>query len=218
MYLIFDTETTGLPKNYNAPLTDADNWPRMVQIAWQLHDDEGRLIENQDYIIKPDGYDIPFSASKIHGISTAMAQELGQDLQEVLQEFTAVLARCEYGVGHNIEFDYNIVGAEFLRLQPENPLAPKKSLDTMHNGTPMCQLPGGRGGKFKSPKLSELYTHLFGKAFDEAHNAAADVNATAQIFFEMIVAKQFKSFVKAVIAQLLFADLFFVILLRCHLP
>jgi DNA polymerase-3 subunit alpha len=38
MFLIYDTETTGLPKNYNAPLTDSDNWPRLVQLAWQLHD------------------------------------------------------------------------------------------------------------------------------------------------------------------------------------
>ena len=49
MYLVFDTETTGLPKNFNAPLSDSDNWPRMVQIAWQLHDEDGNLIENQDY-------------------------------------------------------------------------------------------------------------------------------------------------------------------------
>ena len=55
MYLIFDTETTGLPQNFNAPISDSDNWPRMVQIAWQLHDAEGKLIENQDYIIKPEG-------------------------------------------------------------------------------------------------------------------------------------------------------------------
>ena len=27
MYLIFDTETTGLPKNFKAPITDTDNWP-----------------------------------------------------------------------------------------------------------------------------------------------------------------------------------------------
>ena len=56
MYLIFDTETTGLPQNFNAPLSDSENWPRMVQIAWQLHDENGELIENQDYIIKPEGY------------------------------------------------------------------------------------------------------------------------------------------------------------------
>lgn len=45
---------------------------------------------------------------------------------------------------------------------------------------------GGRGGRFKSPKLEELSEKLFGHKFDEAHNAAADVNATAQAFFEMM--------------------------------
>ena len=107
-YLFFDTETTGLPQNFNAPLSDSDNWPRMVQIAWQLHDENGELIENQDYIIKPEGYDIPFNATRIHGISTKMAQEQGRDLQEVLEEFTEVLKKTKVVAGHNIDFDYKI--------------------------------------------------------------------------------------------------------------
>ena len=117
MYLIFDTETTGLPQNFNAPITDSNNWPRMVQIAWQLHDDEGKLIENQDYIIKPEGYDIPFNATRIHGISTKMAKEEGKDLAWVLEEFKKALEKTKVGVGHNIDFDYKIVGAEFFRKE-----------------------------------------------------------------------------------------------------
>mgnify|MGYP000209284389 CR=1 FL=1 len=65
MYLIFDTETTGLPKNYNAPLEDLDNWPRLVQLAWQVHANDGSLISDKNYIIKPEGYTIPFNARKI---------------------------------------------------------------------------------------------------------------------------------------------------------
>ena len=49
MFTFFDTETTGLPKNFNAPLSDSENWPRMVQIAWQVHDDDGNLI-NKDFV------------------------------------------------------------------------------------------------------------------------------------------------------------------------
>ena len=67
MYLIFDTETTGLPNNWKAPLTDFDNWPRLVQLAWQLHDIKGGLIEKNNLIIKPDNYDIPYNSTKIHG-------------------------------------------------------------------------------------------------------------------------------------------------------
>jgi len=186
MFLIFDTETTGLPQNFNAPLSDSDNWPRMVQIAWQLHDELGNILENKDYIIKPEGYDIPFNATRIHGISTEMANNEGEDLSKVLLEFAKTLEKVKVVSGHNVSFDYSIVGAEFIRKNIEDTLKNKPVVDTMLFGTDFCKLPGGRSGKFKPPKLEELYETLFGSKFDEAHNAAADVNATAQIFFEML--------------------------------
>lgn len=91
MFLIFDTETTGFPKDWNAPLTDFDNWPRVVQIAWQIHGPEGELIDVQDHIIYPDGYDIPFNATKIHGISTDRAKAEGKPLAKVLATFQAAM-------------------------------------------------------------------------------------------------------------------------------
>ena len=66
MYLIFDTETTGLPKKWNAPITDSDNWPRCVQLAWQLHDSKGALISDHSYLIKPENFNIPFESEQIH--------------------------------------------------------------------------------------------------------------------------------------------------------
>ena len=84
MFLIFDTETTGLPRNYNAPISDLDNWPRMVQIAWQLHDDSGALLHHDSIIIKPEGYTIPFNAVQIHGISNERANEEGLDLKTIV--------------------------------------------------------------------------------------------------------------------------------------
>jgi len=160
MYLVFDTETTGLPQNFNAPVSDSGNWPRMVQLAWQLHDEQGNLIENQDYIIKPEGYDIPFNASRIHGITTKLAQEEGRDLAEVLHEFNAALKKAQFGVGQNVEFDYKIIGAEFFRKEIENNLQELPKADTMIFGTDFCQLQGGKNGKFKAPKLEEIYEKL----------------------------------------------------------
>jgi DNA polymerase III subunit alpha len=186
MYLIFDTETTGLPKNYNAPLTDADNWPRLVQLAWQLHDAEGRLLEAGNVIVRPDGFDIPFNSEKIHGISTAKALAEGIPLQEVLDEFTTVMQKARFIAGHNIEFDINIMGAEYLRVQDTEPVTAMTAIDTKEDGTAFCAIPGGKGGKFKWPKLTELHVKLFNEAFDEAHNAAADVAATSRCFLEMI--------------------------------
>ena len=87
MYIIFDTETTGLPRNWNAPITDTSNWPRVIQIAWQLHDEMGTIIEHKDFLIRPEGFDIPFDAEKIHGISTELATEHGDSLEDVLYLF-----------------------------------------------------------------------------------------------------------------------------------
>ena len=84
MYLIFDTETTGLPRSWSAPITDTDNWPRCIQIAWQLHDEMGNLIEHQDYLVKPDGFNIPYDAERIHGISTELAEQQGITLSKTL--------------------------------------------------------------------------------------------------------------------------------------
>ena len=187
MYLIFDTETTGLPKNFKAPLTDSDNWPRCVQLAWQVHDEMGKLIEVKNFIIKPEGYDIPYNAAKIHGITTERAEKTGQDLKFVLDEFNKSLAQVKFVVGHNINFDVNIVGAELHRTGQDLGLIEFNKLDSCSELTAsLCQLEGGRGGKFKLPKLQELHQFLFQEEFAEAHNASADVEATTRCFLELI--------------------------------
>ena len=186
MYLIFDTETTGLPQNWKAPLTDFDNWPRMVQIAWQMHDEKGSLIDVKNFIIKPEGYDIPYNAEQIHGISTERAQKQGVDLKIVLEEFATDVKNSKFVVGHNIKFDNNIVGCEFLRLEMNNFLSNFPLLDTMKESTEYCQILGGRGGGFKWPSLTQLHEKLFGEDFDEAHNASADVEATTRCFLELV--------------------------------
>ncbi|MFC2176540.1 DNA polymerase III subunit alpha, partial [Bacteroidota bacterium] len=186
MYLIYDTETTGLPKDYNAPITDAENWPRLVQLAWQLHAADGSLIESDNFIVKPNGFDIPYNSEQVHGISTQKALAEGIPLQEALDRFTAILAKTKIVAGHNIEFDINIMGAEYMRMGDSAPIMHLPAIDTKNESTDFCAIPGGRGGKFKWPKLTELHIKLFDEAFDEAHNAAADVAATARCFLELI--------------------------------
>ncbi|MHC5352624.1 DNA polymerase III subunit alpha [Myroides sp. LJL115] len=187
MYLIFDTETTGLPKSWSAPITDTDNWPRCVQIAWQLHDEMGNLVEHQDYLIKPEGYDIPYDAERIHGISTDLALEQGVELKQVLDKFNIALSKAKFIVGQNLGFDVNIMGCEFHRLQTPSNMANMPVLDTCTETTAeLLKLPGGRGGRFKLPTLTELHQYLFGVAFGEAHNATADVEATTRCFLELL--------------------------------
>jgi DNA polymerase-3 subunit alpha len=187
MYIIFDTETTGLPKNWNAPITDTNNWPRCVQIAWQVHDEFGVLIEHQDFLIQPEGFNIPFDAERIHGISTELALERGAKMSDVLVAFNEALSKVKFVVGQNIGFDNNIMGCEFHRFGIETKLNEMPVLDTCTEKTAeLCRLPGGRGGKFKLPTLTELHEYLFQVPFSEAHNATADVEATTRCFFELI--------------------------------
>ncbi len=190
MYLIFDTETTGIPRNKTAPLSDLENWPRLVQIAWQLHDATGKLLAQHNYLIKPEGFNIPYKAEQVHGISTTRALAEGHDLKTVLDTFVFDLTSTQELVGHNIEFDINIIAAEFIRKQfsTETFLSLAK-LDTGIASTEFCQLSGGIGGKLKMPRLTELHEKLFGKNFGDAHDASYDVAATARCFFELVKKK-----------------------------
>jgi len=187
MYLIFDTETTGLPKRWNAPITDTNNWPRCIQIAWQLHDELGNLIEHQDFLVRPEGFNIPYDAEKIHGISTELAQEQGIPLNVVLEKFNEALNKTKFIIGQNVKFDLNIMGCEFVRADIANKLQELPVLDTCTEHTAsLCKFSGGRYGKYKLPTLTELHQYLFNNPFKEAHNATADVEATTRCFFELI--------------------------------
>ena len=201
MFIIFDTETTGLPKDFGAPISSTENWPRCIQLAWQLHDFSGKLVEIKNYIIKPNGFTIPYNSEKIHGISTERAILEGHQLDYVLKEFLSSLKKSKFLIGHNISFDINVIFSEFYRLnqifliekKDKRKLVVKnnefvwETLDTMsENSANYCQIPGGRFGKFKFPKLTELHVKLFGNDFSEAHNASVDVAATARCFFELL--------------------------------
>jgi DNA polymerase III subunit alpha len=190
MYLIFDTETTGIPHNKTAPITDLDNWPRVVQLAWQLHDQKGKLISQQNFIIRPEGFDIPYKAEQIHGISTKRALAEGHDLKMVLELFMNDLQSTKLLVGHNIEFDISILGAEFIRQSFDTKtFLDLDKVDTGIVSVEFCQLSGGIGGRLKMPRLVELHEKLFGKNFGDAHDAAYDVAATARCYFGLMKEK-----------------------------
>jgi len=183
MYLFFDTETNGLPRNWKAPVHRISNWPRLVQLAWIAYDGEGQELARNEHIIRPEGFTIPLKASSIHGITTARAIEEGVELTSVLEEFKEQLHQAEYLVAHNMSFDEKIMGAEYLRAGHPNPLDPKIRICTMKESTDFCALPGRYG--YKWPSLGELHFKLFKEDFEEAHNAAADISATARCFWEL---------------------------------
>lgn len=184
-YLFFDTETTGIPKDYKAPCTNTDNWPRLIQLGWLLTDAEGRILSEGNHIVRPDGFEIPKAASDVHGITTEFALENGKPLLDVIFVFGADLNQAECVIGHNLDYDLHIVGAEYVRLGYDSRIMfARPTLCTMQATIQYCNIPGRFGPKW--PKLMELYTKLFGQEFDGAHDAMADIIATKECFFELI--------------------------------
>ncbi len=183
MYLFFDTETAGLPANYKAPVTDSKNWPRLVQIAWHVVRPDGLFEPLVTRIIKPDGFTIPEGASKIHGITTEKAMSEGQELHVVMREFLRDVERAACLVGHNIDFDMNIVGAELHRLNVPHSMLSKKQICTMKASTDYCKLPGNYG--YKWPSLTQLHQTLFESEFDDAHDAGGNVLACMKCFYRL---------------------------------
>ena len=171
-YLIFDTETTGFPPK-----------ARLVSIAWQIWDEE-KMIERDYYIVKPEGFEIPYHAQRIHGISTQYALENGEDLKKVIDIFSKKLDSVDTLVAHNFGFDSKIVLSEYKRLNTKDNLSSKNVIDTMSESTDYLKL-AGKNKKFKWPKLEELHFFLFGENFDNAHSADGDVEATVKCFFEL---------------------------------
>lgn len=186
--LFFDTETNGLPANYQAPPHDTNNWPRIVQLAWSLQEN-GQVLNwhaSGNYIIRPQGWEITTETSDIHGITQQRALNEGWPIASVLATFSNALNAADLIVAHNLDFDRHVVASEMYRAQQGMALWHlwhKEGFCTMKRGTQLCQIPGPKG--FKWPKLAELHEHLFGEGFDGAHDAANDIAATARCYWEM---------------------------------
>ncbi len=183
MNLFFDTETTGIPRNYKAPASDLKNWPRLVQIAWLVADDAGNEISSAEYIVKPAGYSIPAAASKVHGITTERALQSGVEMGQVLDLVVKEISAASALIAHNMAFDEKILGCELLRAGHPNHVEAKPRRCTMQSATDYCRIPGPYG--YKWPTLQELYRKLFNEDFAGAHRALADVRACARCYFEL---------------------------------
>jgi len=183
MYLVVDCETNGLPRDWRAPVTQLDNWPRAVQIAWATYDKQHRETASACRIIRPDGWRIPAAATQVHGITTERAATEGFPARDVLYELNTATASATYFIAHNASFDGSVIAAEFLRQNWQPPFVPKSMICTMESSTDYCRLPGPYG--YKWPKLDELYALLFGRGFSGAHDAGHDAAACACCFFEL---------------------------------
>jgi DNA polymerase III epsilon subunit-like protein len=182
MYLFFDTETTG-KIDYTYPVYHPQRVPRLVELAWILAQNGTDIVKEKSYLIKPEGYEIPESVIKIHGITNEMVNSTGSDLSYVLGEFLDDVANAEVVVSHNIFFDYPVLFNELKNTDSNRNFFGKLFACTMLTGTSVCKIETDRG--YKWPKLTELYQYLFGETAIQTHRASADVKMCMKIFFKL---------------------------------
>ncbi len=191
MILVFDTETSTFPSS-SLP-ANHPNQARIVQLAWVLLDESFQERACFNSLIKvPSTVKIAEGAFKAHGITVEDCQKYGCTLNSVMSPFFEHYINAQVVVAHNVKFDKQLISVEheimFGDKFDTEPLNMKASeFCTMEAMTSVCQLPfvgNKRWGnqKYKWPTLQEAHQHAFGQKFEGAHDALADVRATAHIY------------------------------------
>lgn len=202
--LVFDTETTGA---VSKPDFRDPSIAGIVQLFGALfeHDPQDTIdvqdimigdMKGERFIVKPKpfavistivdvGRAIEPGAQKVHGIDRDKTKRLGVDPKNLAHIFEDFIDIADVLVAHNKKFDLGIVG----RLLHENDLdatilTEKETFCTMNAMKPVMRLTPKVYGDWKNPKLIEAYRYIFNEDFKgEAHDAAADSLACADIYF-----------------------------------
>jgi DNA polymerase III epsilon subunit-like protein len=213
--LVFDTETTGLPADHQAPLTDSAKWPHIIQLSFMVYNTETKeILEYSDSIIKLDAaVDISPGSIAIHQITRERSLAEGIPINYALANFAEHASDADIIVGHNVLFDKRMLMVEFHRNKLRNCFykngLPIPEYCTMKRTTDICKLPttNKKTGEVyhKYPTLTELHVHLFKTKPHGTHNAIADVMICLRCYISLIYKYDIASDVEV---KLVFRSLF----------
>lgn len=190
-YIVFDTETTGLPIMCHGHIIDVEkklsnyDHARLLQLSWAVYDIDGKLIKVEDHYVKPIGYRV--GATEIHGITQEIA-DAGEQYEDVVKLFYNDFITVEHMFGHNVAFDINIMKSEMIRHKQEKYI---KSFDkvnfhcTATIGKDIMDLKR-RNGTPRYPKQKELFKHVVGRDMCNAHNSKYDVLNLGEIVSRLV--------------------------------
>jgi len=189
MYLVFDCSSIDRPKNWKAPFSDTFAWPRMIHISWIILDQKLQPVDDYDQIIIPEGFSFNEDIEKRCRIDQEDIDAKGAPLVDVLEAFDKSLQSVDYVLAHNMNFNENVLAAEYLRKGIKHSLFQKERFCLMQESTFFCKIPSKTGG-YKWPTLSELHSIIFQKAYAPPNNARADVIAATRCFKALMLAGQ----------------------------
>jgi len=186
MYLFFDVSANGKPKNWKAPASDAFSWPRMVHLSWLMYNEQRELIDSRNDYIKPQGFEISVETETKHKIDPVKIHEEGRDMRESLMDFKVAVDKAEYLIAYNMNFNANVIGAEFYRKSIDHRIFSSERYCLMQEATWFCKIKG-TGGRMKWPSLMQIHQKLYdGKLYANAGDAFADVATTSLTFFNLL--------------------------------
>lgn len=183
--LILDTETSGLPirnryKYYNPKLIKYYKNSRIIEIAYNIIDNNGNVLSNYNTLIIPDNFEI--TNSEFHGITNEMCINKGKTIEKTLMRINDDVDKYNVKniVSHNIEFDINILLSECYRCNSllTNKLLKCNTYCTMLNGQEYMNV-------YKWPKLEQLYEYLFNKKINQEHRAKSDMEYCMECYIKM---------------------------------
>lgn len=189
MYLIYDCSALATPSSYKAPFSDTFAWPRVIHVSWILLDKDLKPIGDFDRIVKPEGFTLSEDAMKKSSIDQEDLEKKAVLIETILDEFNESTNSCEYVFSHNLNFNENVLAAEYIRATKDIGMFKKERFCLMQESTYYCKLPSKTGG-YKWPTLSELHATCFNSGYTPANNARADVIAAARCFIKLMKSKK----------------------------
>lgn len=179
--LFIDTETTGIPKRWDLPYSETENWPSAVQVSWIIYDENGIEIKRENCYIDVDDLKISAKSFKIHGITKEFLSKNGQTRSFVLEKLSADIQKYQpLIIGHFTEFDIHTLSCDFYRANLENRFQQSHFYCTMLKSKDYNLNPS-----VIYLRLNQLFEFLFKEKMERSHDAMIDAEMTAKCFFEI---------------------------------
>jgi DNA polymerase-3 subunit epsilon len=181
--LVLDTETTGLLKAGTRDFVEAPGICQIGALVMQpMGDDQWEAwetVRSLDLLINPEKPNWEDDAIKTHGITPEKVKD-APTFFEAFDQIAEIARGCTYWAGYNIDFDRDILAFQLQRYGFERSFPwPRHTYDVLKVAAKKLDMQGKRGQKW--PTLQEAYEGVFGEQFSGAHNAFADVQATARL-------------------------------------
>lgn len=184
MICLFDTETTGFVNRQAPPKHPIQ--PRLLQFAALVLNEAGEQQSEHNFmIVQPAGTQIHPSAAAAHGLTLDIVNASGLTIQDAYARFKALREECSTWLAFNAEFDIFIMRIFAAHAAQPDLMAGAALGCIMRPLVPVLKLPG-RYNDYKFPKLAEAHKFCTGHDFENAHDALADVKASAEVYRWML--------------------------------